>query len=357
MNPFDLHFQYKGRLFDLVLKQEFHTSNSSVPSSLSSLNTCYSELAMPSLVHDTIRLETPKAGPCDIEIIYYKGTNTTNNTITPSEKQPSVILLPYWGGTARTYGNLQTYLAKHHPELTTTAISYPGTGKSSRDVPPFDVEGIAKRTPINNLALMVKSVLRKLETRGPRIDYKAGIILVGHSMGAKIATAVLASEMNLSVKAVILLAPAPPGPMAVDPIERKARAQAYDNVDIARYAIKEKLTLVHTSESMLLELVEDAVSMSSDAKAHWMEYGADEDITPRLAAASADTKKTKIRLLAGMLDEVETFGQMKTVTMTAFTGNGFGDVQILEVKDCGHLMPVEETGVIEVTRVLVEMLK
>jgi pimeloyl-ACP methyl ester carboxylesterase len=308
---------------------------------------------MVSLVHETVRLETPQAGPCHIEIIYYKGTNT-NTQVTEGT---SVIFLPYWGGTARSYSTVQSQIAEHRPDLTTTAMSYPGTGKSSREIPPFDVEGIARRTPINNFALMVGSLLLKIVTSGPLIDRKGGIVLVGHSMGAKIATTVLASNTNFLIKAMILLAPAPPGPMGLDTDERTARAHAYDSLEIARYAIKEKLTLVNASEVVLSELVKDAVSMSTEAKAHWMQYGIDEDITPRLAAASVNTKKTKIRILAGTLDEVETVQQIKLITIPAFTRNGFADVEMVKVHDCGHIVPVEDRGVAEVTRILDEVLE
>jgi hypothetical protein len=203
---------------------------------------------------------------------------------------------------------------------------------------------------------MATSLLLELATSDSLIKCKTGIVLVAHSMGGKIASAILASGTNLSIKALILLAPAPPGPIGLESDEWIARSHAYDSLEIAKYAIKERLTLVHASKIVLSELAEDAVSMSPEAKAHWMQYGIDEDAAPRLAAASDRTKKTKIRLLAGTLNEVETVQQIRLVTIPAFKRSGFEDVQILEVHDCGHLLPVEESGVSEVTRVFLEVM-
>lgn len=267
-----------------------------------------------------------------------------------------MICLPYWGGTARTYNTLQSHLAENHPNLTTIAVSHPGTGRSSQAIPSFDSGDAAPRAPISNLASMVTFLLLRLLTSGSLINHEARVVLVGHSMGGKIVTAVLASEITLSIKAMVLLAPAPPGPMGLGSEERIARSHAYDNFEIAKYAIKEKLTLVHASDGVLSELAEDAVSMSPEAKAHWMQYGIDEDIAPRLAAASERSKTTKIRILAGTLDEVETIQQIKLVIIPAFTRCGLEDVQILEVQDCGHLLPVDDCGVIEVTGVLLEVM-
>lgn len=310
---------------------------------------------MASLVYETIRMETPQTDHCNIEIIYHEGTSTSN---TPGTGPPAVILLPYWGGTARTYGILQTRLARLHPNLTTIAISYPGTGRSSHDVPHFDIEDPAQMTPINNLALTVTSLLRMLTARSSLINSKAGIILLGHSMGAKIASAVLAtpSRTDCLTKALVLLAPAPPVPMALDLEERTARAHAYDSLEIAKYVIKEKLTLVHASESVLSELAEDAVSMSPEAKAQWMQHGIGEDVTPGLAALRSVSKMIEIRILAGALDKVESIQQIQLVTIPAFKRLGFGNVRIEEVRECGHLVPVEDSGVTEVTRVLLEVL-
>jgi pimeloyl-ACP methyl ester carboxylesterase len=164
-------------------------------------------------VREIIRLETLQANPCNIEIIYHKGTSTLN---TPETERPSVILLPYWGGTARTYSTLQTHLAEHHANLTTIAVSYPGTGRSSQNILSFFAEGSAQTVPVNNLASMATSLLLELATSDSLIKCKTGIVLVAHSMGGKIASAILASGINLSIKALILLAPAPPGPIGLE---------------------------------------------------------------------------------------------------------------------------------------------
>ena len=66
-------------------------------------------------------LQLPE-GDC-LEILYHL-------PLSPSLTAPTVIFLPYWGGTARTFTLELTKLASTSPSTTCIAISYSGTGKT-----------------------------------------------------------------------------------------------------------------------------------------------------------------------------------------------------------------------------------
>ena len=221
---------------------------------------------MEPLAQDAIRLDLPGSGDIDIEIVYHRSTRQVSQTGSGARGTPAVILLPHWGGTARTYGILQAHFAKSHPEVTTVAISYPGTGHSSRDVGPPEGQGFSQNYPTHSLALTLKALLPKLVTEGPHIEYKDGVVLVGHSMGGKVALALLASGLDIPIRGLLLLAPAPPGRLVLPPPERSARSKAYDNPEIAREAIQSVLFNSFVPDNMMIELVEDAVRMDVDAK-------------------------------------------------------------------------------------------
>jgi 3-oxoadipate enol-lactonase len=311
---------------------------------------------MAALVQDTIQVNLfQNDKPIDIEIIYCKGQQVKYKT--EGSGRPAVILLPFWGGTARTYRTLQNQIAQDNPEITTIAISYPGTGNSSRDIIDPTIDPFTKGV-LHDLASVVELLVPQLATKGPCIDFKKGVVLVGHSMGAKVATKVLVSdaEQKLRIKGVLLLGPAPPGPLVLSPAERKFRAKTFDTYQSAKFALTEILGLVTASDQIVSDCIQDALGMDDIAKRGWIESGIDEDLSPDLIMASPEVKKTRIRILAGREDRAEPPDQVQLLVLNAFKNFGeFVDVSMETLQLCGHMMVIENAAEVgEAVRKMVE---
>jgi len=101
-------------------------------------------------------------------------------------------------------------------------------------------------------------------------------------------------------------------------------------------------------EDVVSQLVEDAVTMSPDAKRGWLEVGMAEDIRPALTSLAADetAREMKIRVVVGSEDKVETVGRVQSETVDVLRSMGLRDVAMRVVEGCGHLMTIEAAGVI-----------
>jgi pimeloyl-ACP methyl ester carboxylesterase len=122
------------------------------------------------------------------------------------EGSPALVFIHYWGGSRRTWSEVIARLSNRFRSI---AMDLRGWGKSARHTDDYslftqadDVEGVIK-------ALNVKD-----------------FVLVGHSMGGKIAQ-ILAGRRPDGLRAVVLVAPAPPTPLQVPDAQKRTMLASY----------------------------------------------------------------------------------------------------------------------------------
>lgn len=134
---------------------------------------------------------------------------------------PALVFLHYYGGSSRTWAKVIAALPK--PQHT-IALDHRGWGASDA---PATGYGLA------DLAADAEGVIEALNLK----QY----VLVGHSMGGKVAQ-LMASRRPKGLVGLVLVAPAPPPPLVVPPEMREMMAGAYLTRESIGTAIDQMLT-------------------------------------------------------------------------------------------------------------------
>lgn len=234
---------------------------------------------------------------------------------------PTVIFLHYWGGSAQTWHHLPHMLS---PPCTTISISFRGWGQSTG---PLDSRGYT----IAQLANDVLDLLPQLSSH-----LTDGFLLVGHSMGAKVAVAV-ASDRPPGLRGIMLISPPPFGPWTLPPQLQERQRRSYESKETVRWSIENMLSEPHNlSRSDVALVVRDSLAGTEAAKAAWPHYGMAEAVS-----IGPERRGIPVIVLVGQQDRITTVEQVRTEVVDLLRHRGFS-VEFAIKDDCGHLMPLEK---------------
>ena len=133
------------------------------------------------------------------------------------QENPTLLFLHYWGGSSRTWDQVVSELKT---DFRCVAYDHRGWGESDKPETGYSIQ---------ELAYDAEALIQALElTR---------YVLIGHSMGGKVAQR-LAAKRPEGLEALILVAPAPPTPMAVPEDVRKQMIHAYQNREAVEFLSK-----------------------------------------------------------------------------------------------------------------------
>ncbi|KAG7010156.1 hypothetical protein G7Y79_00001g004280 [Physcia stellaris] len=261
-----------------------------------------------------------------------------------SGTRPATFLfLPFWGGSADTYSQIQRSLGSKCADNASIAISYRGTGKACLG---DDSDNEPARHSIELLTADLLHFLRSPEVG--QIANVSSLIICAHSMSAKIALR-LACTLDLNsgirVQSLLLLAPAPPGPLVLPPEVRQGQLTAYESYDSAMWTIANILSYKQLDGSVAAQLADACASMSPGAKKGWIEIGMAESITDLIENVSVEKRRFPVMVMAGRCDKVETMPRVEEETVAFLKHCGF-EVRLVELEDCGHLIPLERPGAV-----------
>src|ERR1700676_378889 len=119
---------------------------------------------------------------------------------------PALVFLHYWGGSRRTWSEVIGRLSNRFRCI---AVDLRGWGRSGRNTDDFSLSAQAND---------VQAVVEALELK----DF----VLVGHSLGGKVAQ-IVAATRPAGLRAVALVAPAPPQPLHVPDAQKPRMLTAY----------------------------------------------------------------------------------------------------------------------------------
>ncbi|KAA9333110.1 alpha/beta hydrolase [Hymenobacter busanensis] len=228
----------------------------------------------------------------------------------------SLVFLHYWAGSGREWHPLITALGL---ECECLAPDLPGFG----DAPP------PARFTLDAYADAVAQFMAEKNL--------AEYVLVGHSMGGKIALALAAQRPN-GLRGVALLAPSPPTPEPMTEAARAAALAAYGN-PAAAAATAERITARPMPDAEQQQVIADNLRTSRAAWEWWLLYGSREDIAARLPQL-----QVPVLLLCGTADAAIPAQVQQTETLPYLPVGT--TLHLLE--GVGHLLPLEAPGEVAV---------
>ena len=224
------------------------------------------------------------------------------------DPQPALVFLHYWGGTGRTWGLVIRELADRHRCVAPDLRGWGGSDKKAGD---FDLH-----TQADDVATIVASL------------GLSQYILVGQSMGGKIAQILGARRPN-GLKGLVLVAAAPPVPIAAPKEQREAMLESYQSPAGVEFALS-ILTSRQLSPELRQQVIDDTLSGSPAAKAAWTQAGMTLDISDIVGNINPTT------VIVGDADKVETEPLLRRELAPRISGTEF-----IVLPGVGHLSPLE----------------
>ncbi len=223
--------------------------------------------------------------------------------------EPALIFLHYWGGSSRTWQGVVDRLGETRRVI---VLDQRGWGNSVATEGRYD------------LAAMADDVEAVVHAFG-----LARYVLVGHSMGGKVAQ-IVAARRPKGLLGLILIAPAPPTPMPVPEEQRTAMLASYGS----REGVLQALSVLAGSplpRELRERVIEDTLRGVAGAKRAWTENGMIKDIS-----AGCDAVTMPVTVVIGDRDQVEHEAALREIFACLLPHTTF---RVLN--GVGHLSPLE----------------
>lgn len=243
--------------------------------------------------------------------------NNVNSRIHSADTraQPALVFLHYFGGSSQSWRFVVDHL---EPSFKCISIDLPGFGsKPMLDEP-----------SLKNYAIHVQAELEVLGIRH--------CILIGHSMGGKIAlTCAIDGNFHTVIEGVILIAPSPPSFEAIEENKKKKMRRVADLK--ASEAGVEADTIMKLTPDAFEVAVQSPLMVADKARDWWLDDGTVESIAEQVSALNIPVKLVVSKddpAIDWDMTQQETIPNLPTKT------------EIVELTGIGHLMPLENPELI-----------
>ena len=223
---------------------------------------------------------------------------------------PAMIFLHYWGGSSRTWRHVVDRVA---PEFRTVTVDQRGWDRSGAPATGYTLADLADDAQAVVAALDLERY-----------------ILVGHSMGGKVSQ-LIASRRPRGLVGVVLVAPAPPGPLDLPLAVREGMLHAYDTRDSIVATVEQVLAPDGLDPDDLEAVIADGLAGAPAARAAWPLSTSQEDIAPALARIHVP-----VIVISGDHDRVDPPEALQRELLPRL-----GQVELHVLPRVGHLLPYE----------------
>lgn len=237
------------------------------------------------------------------------------DTASGSNSRPTLLFLHYFGGSGQTWNEVIDLLSSDF-----------------RCVAP-DLRGFGSSAAPKNNALRVDDNVADVCALVQALGLTR-FVLIGHSMGGKIAQATAARLQAATgaggLQSLILVAPSPPTPEPMTPEDRDQMRQAWGNYEASLETVH-RISRLPLSPTLVERTARDMLRASHEAYNAWLDVGSRENIVEQAA-----TITLPVTVIAGENDPVmepeilqrEVVGHIKQARMVTVPGSG-------------HLLPLE----------------
>jgi len=235
--------------------------------------------------------------------VFESGVENYNKT------RPSLVFLHYFGGSSRAWTEVVEQLADDYHCV---APDLRGFGAS---------DSMPENYAVSDYADDVAKLISTLDIEN--------YVLIGHSMGGKIALS-LAARKPKNLRSLILLAPSPPSPEPIKEKERTKLLASHGNRCVATDTFC-KAAGKKLSGKVFERGVNDNLRTSEAAWRAWLEAGSREDI-------SAEMEKIDVSVLvaAGANDEAMTPELLRREVVSRID-----NALLVVLPEIKHLLPLE----------------
>lgn len=235
---------------------------------------------------------------------------TTVHVSDEGSGEPALVFLHYWGGSSRTWSPVVSELASAYRSV---AVDHRGWGLS---------EAPQQGYAIADMADDAQDVIETL-----RLSH---YVLVGHSMGGKVAQ-LLASRRPQGLAGAVLVAPSPPSPTLLPDGQRAAMAAAYESRESVAWVLDNVLTASALDERLREQAIADSLRGAREAKAAWPNAAMREDITHEVGSIDVP-----VLVVGGELDQVDPVETLQREVLPRIAG-----ARLTVLPGTGHLSPLE----------------
>lgn len=226
--------------------------------------------------------------------------------------EPALVFLHYWGGSSRTWDGVIRQITGSHQ---TVAIDFRGWGDSDKPESGYRIE---------ELASDVSAVIAELNP--------SRFILVGHSMGAKVAQ-FIASSRPAGLVGLILAATGSPHGVRVPADQLKRMLSAYQSAEAAAFVRDNVLTKRVLADELKRQVIEDNLKSCEASRGAWPAVAIAQDVAKETASIAVPTL-----VIGGELDQVDTPAMMEKEVVSIIPSS-----RLEVVPGVGHLLPLEAT--------------
>jgi len=223
------------------------------------------------------------------------------------EGKPTLVFLHYFGGAATSW----KWVAEQLPDFRCVAIDLPGFGGT----PALDTASLS------HYAQKVTEELEQLAIA----DY----ILVGHSMGGKIALQV-AVESDRPPQKVVLVAPSPPTQEPMPDEEKQRLLNNHPSQENAETTVRNATRQELEAEARAIAL-ETHMAVAETAWRWWLLEGMNHSIADQLTDL-----KVPVTVVASKDDPVIPFDVIQRDVLEQIPNS-----RLVSINDVGHLIPLE----------------
>ena len=236
--------------------------------------------------------------------------NVLQKSAIGNQQSAILVFLHYFGGSSRAWAGVIDQLADEHRSV---APDLRGFGNS--DAP--DAGYATSEMADDVIALIASLGLERY-------------VLVGHSMGGKIALAV-AARRPVGLRSLVLLAPSPPTPEPVDDSERTRLLKTYGDRLAAAETVS-KIVAQPLPRQEYEHVIADNLRTSSTAWRAWLEHGSRENIAATLASV-----RGPVFIAVGGNDDTIT----APLVRREITARLQQSTPVRVIGGAGHLLPLE----------------